>query len=176
MKETSTEVEKCMVFWKADPDLLLAFFNNCSSISHRSRVTSVFIPTGNDVITFSELRVCPVDMEMVDFESARPVRYMVVNSKLFSIFYRIGVIRCFISSWNYIVSRWGFLTQALKFDLVSTRPRKGTSSRQSTHFEPSYTFLCLSVQAVSESEKIGKKIFNNFLKIFIKSQICNIHI
>jgi hypothetical protein len=40
---------------------------------------------------------------------------------------------------------------------MSTRPPKGTSLRQNTHFEPSCTFLRLSVRAGREPEKTGKK-------------------
>jgi hypothetical protein len=39
---------------------------------------------------------------------------------------------------------------------MSTRPPKGTSLRQNTHFEPSCTFLRLSVRAGREPEKTGK--------------------
>jgi hypothetical protein len=40
---------------------------------------------------------------------------------------------------------------------ILTRPPKGTSLRQNTHFEPSCTFLRLSVRAGREPEKTGKK-------------------
>jgi hypothetical protein len=40
---------------------------------------------------------------------------------------------------------------------MSTRPRKGTSLRQNTHFEPSCTFLRLSVPAGREPEKTCTK-------------------
>jgi hypothetical protein len=40
---------------------------------------------------------------------------------------------------------------------MSIRPPKGTSLRQNTHFEPSCTFLRLSVRAGREPQKPGKK-------------------
>jgi hypothetical protein len=41
---------------------------------------------------------------------------------------------------------------------MSTRPPKGTSLRQNTHFEPSCTFLRFSVRAGREPEETGKKV------------------
>jgi hypothetical protein len=41
---------------------------------------------------------------------------------------------------------------------MSTRPRKGTSLGQNTHFDPSCTFLRLSVRAGREPQKTDKKV------------------
>jgi hypothetical protein len=41
---------------------------------------------------------------------------------------------------------------------MSTKPPNGASLRQNTHFEPSCTFLLLSVRAGREPVKTGKTI------------------
>ena len=115
------------VFWK--PRLAVTF----SSISYRSGVMSVYIPTGNDVITISVIRVCPMDMELADSEPPCPIccKWSVINISLIS--YRLGVIQCFIFKGEFALwsekSRFSS-SHALKFDLVSTRPPKGMSLRQ----------------------------------------------
>ena len=66
----------------SDRDLLVAFCSNCSSISHCSRVLSVF-PYRKYVITVSGIMACPVDMELADSESACPVCYSLYRINIF---------------------------------------------------------------------------------------------
>ena len=71
-------------FLKGRPRLAISvLYTNFSSISYRSRVMSVFIPTGNDVITISGIRTYPIDMEMADSKSA--FRSIVFSSNFFCI-------------------------------------------------------------------------------------------
>ena len=120
---------------------------------------SVLIPTENDVISISGIRVYPMDMELADSGSACPIcnRWSIVNFSLIS--YRLGFIQCFVFIGNLHCEPkiWGISApHALKFDLASTRPPKGTSLRKNTGFEPSYrpTFMRRSIRAVREFEKV----------------------
>ena len=74
--------------------MLLAFSSNFPYIMHHSRVISVFLQTGNNVVVISNIRGCPAEVDMPDSEKAYPVsrRRSVVNLSLFLTVYALFVV------------------------------------------------------------------------------------
>ena len=64
-------------FWKGDPDFILVFNNNRTSIMHSFRFNQVFTLTGNDVIVLSPQEGAAAEL-YVRMLKGRPRRYISV--------------------------------------------------------------------------------------------------
>ena len=123
MKTASGEVKR-WVFWTADPDLLLAFFGDFSSISHRSRFISDFISTWNDQHHDFRYKV-KLDINCLFWINV-PSRTSIVDF-LYLLLFRCSSLFYFKGEFASEPNTRGvFCSYALKLDLVSTRSKKAS--------------------------------------------------
>ena len=130
------------------PTFIVVFCGNYSSISYHSRVMSVFIPTGNDVITISGIKYIQF---MWKWRILNQFAWFALsaNSKFFL---RLLPFRRYVmfyfQRWICIMSRKiGDFLLPTPCNLASTRLPKGTYLRQSTCFEPLYTLNYASLRS-----------------------------